>query len=109
MRHAFRSICHLNELAENGKSLKLKLGTITTCDVSHLPTYKNSLVLCATALVVARAFSTSESSEAHYLLFSRIFEIAQRDTGLEVTFHYISERGIQSIVADGHRGQALGR
>jgi hypothetical protein len=82
---------------------------MTTCDVSHLPTYKNSLVLCATAIVVARAFLTSESSEAHFLLFSRIFEIAQRDTGLEVTFHYINESGIQSIVADGHRGQALGR
>lgn len=65
--------------------------------------------MCSIAIVVAQAFSTSETLEAHYLLFSRIFEIAQQDTGLEVTFHYISGRGIQSIVADGHRRQALGR
>jgi muramidase (phage lysozyme) len=74
-----------------------------------LLTYKNSLVLCATAIVIARAFLTLESSESYYLLFSQIFEIAQQDTGFEVTFHYINESDIQSIVADGHRGQALGR
>ncbi|KAH0831831.1 hypothetical protein J3R83DRAFT_12681 [Lanmaoa asiatica] len=60
------------------------------------------------SVVVARAFTTSESADAHRILFTRIFEIAKHDTGVEVSFHYISGRGIQSIVADGHRGQALG-
>ena len=61
------------------------------------------------AIVVARAFTTSESADAHLTLFTRIFEIAKHDTGLEVSFHYMSGRGIQSVVADGHRGQALGQ
>ena len=42
-------------------------------------------------------------------MFTHIFEIARDDTGLEVSFHYISGRGIQSVVADGHKGQALGK
>lgn len=61
------------------------------------------------AIVVACAFTTSESADAHFTLFTRIFEIAKHDTGLEVSFHYMSGHGIQSIVADGHRGQALGQ
>lgn len=64
--------------------------------------------LCLTAIVVACAFTTSESSEAHCILFSRIFEIAQQDSGYHVAFQYINGYGIQSIVADGHKGQALG-
>ncbi|KAG6379689.1 hypothetical protein JVT61DRAFT_10211 [Boletus reticuloceps] len=60
------------------------------------------------SIVVARAFTTSESADAHLILFTRIFEIVKHDTGLEVSFNYISGHGIQSVVADGHRGQALG-
>jgi len=67
------------------------------------------LVSRVITIVVAWAFLTSETSEAHYLLLSHIFEITQQDTGLEVTFHYISRCSIQCIVADGHREQALGR
>ncbi|KAG6374578.1 hypothetical protein JVT61DRAFT_3932 [Boletus reticuloceps] len=60
------------------------------------------------SIVVAHAFTTSESAAAHLILFTRIFEIVKHDTGLEVLFNYISGHGIQSVVADGHRGQALG-
>ncbi|KAG1727710.1 hypothetical protein EDB19DRAFT_1857471 [Suillus lakei] len=60
------------------------------------------------SVVSARAFTTSQSAEAHVILFRRIFEIAMSDTGLPVTFYHIHGCGIESIVADGHRGQGLG-
>ena len=38
-----------------------------------------------------------------------IFDIAKSDTGLSVKFHHIDGHGIQSVIADGHKGQGLGR
>lgn len=60
------------------------------------------------AVVLARAFTTSQSAEAHLILFRRIFDIAQQDIGVPVQFFHIHGVGIESVVADGHRGQALG-
>lgn len=37
-----------------------------------------------TAVVFTHAFTTSQSAEAHVILFRRIFEIAMSDTGLPV-------------------------
>ena len=61
------------------------------------------------AIVSTRAFTTSQSAEAHFILFSRIFDIARSNTGLSVKFHHIDGYGIQSVVADGHKGQGLGK
>jgi len=60
-------------------------------------------------MVLACAFTTSQSADAHVILFCQIFEIAEVDTGVPVQFSHIHGIGIESIVADGHRGQALGR
>ena len=51
----------------------------------------------------------SQSADAHVILFHRIFEIAEVDTGVPVQFSHIHGIGIESVIADGHRGQALGR
>ncbi|KAG1746028.1 uncharacterized protein EDB91DRAFT_1080250 [Suillus paluster] len=56
----------------------------------------------------ARAFTTSQSAQAHLILFRRIFEIAEEDTGLSVSFQHIHGTGYESVVADGHMGQGLG-
>lgn len=60
------------------------------------------------AVVAARAFITSQSAHAHLILFRRIFEIARTDLGMPVTFFHIGGVGIETVIADGHRGQALG-
>lgn len=59
-------------------------------------------------MVFARAFTTSQSADAHVILFRRIFSIAEQDTGVPVRFFHIHGTGIESVIADGHRGQALG-
>jgi hypothetical protein len=60
------------------------------------------------AVVVARAIVTSQSADAHCILFQRIFAIAEADTALPVQFSYLHGTGIDSVTADGHRGQGLG-
>lgn len=60
-------------------------------------------------MVLARAFTTSQSADAHIILFRRICSIAEQDTGIPVKFFHIHGTGIESVVADGHRGQALGK
>ncbi|KAL4073507.1 hypothetical protein J3A83DRAFT_4399834 [Scleroderma citrinum] len=60
------------------------------------------------SVVSARAFTTSQSAEAHHILFRHIFEIAQQDTNLSVKFHHIHGCGIKAVIADGHKGQGLG-
>ena len=61
------------------------------------------------AVVSARAFITSQSAEAHLILFRKIFEIATQDTKIPVQFLHIHGSGFEVIVADGHKGQALGK
>ncbi|KAG1799560.1 hypothetical protein EV424DRAFT_1545973 [Suillus variegatus] len=60
------------------------------------------------SVIGARAFTTSQSAQAHFILFQRIFEIASADTGCAVQFQYMHGEGIQTIIADGHKGQGLG-
>lgn len=60
-------------------------------------------------VVAARAFTTSQSAAAHLILFRRIFEIVANDTGIQVSFYHIHGIGIETVVADAHRGQALGK
>ncbi|KIJ08971.1 hypothetical protein PAXINDRAFT_88132, partial [Paxillus involutus ATCC 200175] len=60
------------------------------------------------SVVSTRAFTTSQSADAHFILFRRIFEIAEEDTGVTVTFHHMNHMGFESVVADGHKGQGLG-
>ncbi|KAL4069992.1 hypothetical protein V8B97DRAFT_1872105, partial [Scleroderma yunnanense] len=58
--------------------------------------------------VSARAFTTSQSAEAHHILFRCIFKIAQQDTNLLVKFCHIHKCGIEAMIANGHKGQGLG-
>ncbi|KAJ8457091.1 hypothetical protein ONZ45_g18455 [Pleurotus djamor] len=60
------------------------------------------------SVVSARAFITSQSGDAHLILFRRIFDIACADTGHEVRFAHIHGTGIELWIADAHKGQALG-
>ncbi|KIJ44892.1 hypothetical protein M422DRAFT_251516 [Sphaerobolus stellatus SS14] len=59
-------------------------------------------------IVVARTFTTSQITEEHKLLFSRIFDIMEQETGETVRFRYIHGTGYEIFMADGHKGQALG-
>ena len=59
-------------------------------------------------MVLARAFTTLQSANAYIILFHHIFSIAEQDTGVPVKFFHIHGMGIESVVTDGHCGQALG-
>ncbi|KAF8997022.1 hypothetical protein BDQ17DRAFT_1249116, partial [Cyathus striatus] len=54
------------------------------------------------------AFTTSQSSLAHLILFQRIFSIATEVTRLPVEFSHIHGSGYLTWIADAHKGQALG-
>ncbi|KAG0704065.1 hypothetical protein DFH29DRAFT_997951 [Suillus ampliporus] len=87
---------------------KLPLGRkYVRCTETHIISQDTEFKLVI-SVVSTRAFTTSQSVEAHVILFRRIFEIATSDTGLPVTFYHIHGCGIKYIVADGHRGQGLG-
>lgn len=68
-----------------------------------------SWLISVSAIVVARAFTTSQSALAHQKLFHLIFGIVESDTGEVVKFRHIHGSGFDTITADGHRGQALGK
>ncbi|KAF8978201.1 hypothetical protein BDQ17DRAFT_1338866 [Cyathus striatus] len=53
------------------------------------------------SIVGARAFTTSQSAKAHFILFTPI-------TGLPVQFRHIHGYGFNIWIADAHKGQALG-
>ncbi|KIJ27110.1 hypothetical protein M422DRAFT_271724 [Sphaerobolus stellatus SS14] len=59
------------------------------------------------SVVIARAFTTSQSAKAHKFLFQQIFAIVEADTGQQVQFRHIHGTGWDTIIADEHRGQAL--
>ena len=65
-------------------------------------------LMCLPAIVGARAFTTSQTAQAHLVLFQRIFDIAKADTGLDVHFRHIHGDGIETVIADSHKGQGLG-
>ncbi|KAF8975638.1 hypothetical protein BDQ17DRAFT_1267859 [Cyathus striatus] len=58
--------------------------------------------------VGARAFTTSQSAKAHFILFTRIFQFVTQITGLPVQFRHIHGSGFHVWSADAHKGQALG-
>ncbi|KAF7333550.1 hypothetical protein MSAN_02419900 [Mycena sanguinolenta] len=60
------------------------------------------------SIVGTRAFTTSQSTEAHLILFTRIFEIASADTGIPCHFRHIHGDGFELWITDAHKGQALG-
>ncbi|KAF8572617.1 hypothetical protein K439DRAFT_1665995 [Ramaria rubella] len=60
------------------------------------------------SIVVACAFTTSQSAAAHHILFHCIFAIVHKDTGKVVQFHHIHGVGFDTFMADRHKGQALG-
>ena len=60
-------------------------------------------------MVLAYAFTTSQSADVHVILFHCICSIAEQDTGVPVRFLHIHSMHIESVVADGHHGQALGK
>ncbi|KAF8583771.1 hypothetical protein K439DRAFT_1647130 [Ramaria rubella] len=60
------------------------------------------------AIVVACTFTTSQSADAHPILFNCIFAIVCEDTGHTVWFCHIHGDGFDTFVADGHVGQVLG-
>ncbi|KAF8994773.1 hypothetical protein BDQ17DRAFT_1251365, partial [Cyathus striatus] len=60
------------------------------------------------SIVGARAFTTSQSVRAHFILFKRIFDFATKITGLPVQFQHIHGTGYYIWIADAHKGQALG-
>ncbi|KAJ6565296.1 hypothetical protein DFH09DRAFT_919678 [Mycena vulgaris] len=60
------------------------------------------------SVIGTRAFTTSQSAEAHLILFTRIFDIAHEDTGVPCHFRLIHGDGFELWIADAHKGQALG-
>ena len=97
-----------SNVSVDGKNSKLKAGLIPINGVNLIFLFTSRKLNSKTAMVLARAFTTSQSADAHVILFRRIWSIAEQDTGVPVTFHHIHGVGIESIVTDGHRGQALG-
>ncbi|KIK73098.1 hypothetical protein PAXRUDRAFT_21232 [Paxillus rubicundulus Ve08.2h10] len=59
------------------------------------------------SIISAHVFTTSQSAQAHLILFHHIFQIAAKDTGNFIKFCHIHGSGIESVIADGHQGQAL--
>ena len=67
------------------------------------------LISVLIAVVSVRAFTTSQSAQAHYILFTRIFHFAALDTGLLPKFAHIHGEGFHLFIADAHKGQAQGK
>ncbi|KIJ26347.1 hypothetical protein M422DRAFT_272586 [Sphaerobolus stellatus SS14] len=67
-----------------------------------------SPIICmfkAMTVVVAHAFTTSQSAKAHKVLFQRIFAIVEADTGQQV--QHIHGTGWDTIITDEHHGLAI--
>ncbi|KAG2086384.1 uncharacterized protein F5147DRAFT_588546 [Suillus discolor] len=60
----------------------------------------------SSAVVSARAFTTSQSVKAHLILFQRIFDIASADTGQSFSFRHIHGFGCEIVIAT--RGEKFG-
>lgn len=92
-----------------GRSLKLKGGTILTSVVSFSSFLRCDMSNTVAAMALVHAFTTSQSVDAHVILFHCIFKIVAAHTGTPVHFFHIHGMGIESVIADRHWGQALGR
>ncbi|KIJ22472.1 hypothetical protein M422DRAFT_277086 [Sphaerobolus stellatus SS14] len=61
------------------------------------------------SVTCSRVFISSQSAEAHRIMFEKIFELVHEDTGHHVQFKYIHGNDIETVVADAHKGQAMGK
>uniref|UniRef100_U9T548 Uncharacterized protein n=1 Tax=Rhizophagus irregularis (strain DAOM 181602 / DAOM 197198 / MUCL 43194) TaxID=747089 RepID=U9T548_RHIID len=59
-------------------------------------------------LTFARIFTNIETAEAYQNLFEDLFGCIERDIGKTFNFHHIHGEGLGCIIADQHKGQALG-
>jgi hypothetical protein len=59
-------------------------------------------------LTFARIFTNIETAEAYQNLFEDLFGCVERDIGETFNFHHIHGEGLGCIIADQHKGQALG-
>lgn len=61
------------------------------------------------ALTFVQIFTNVETAEAYQNLFEDLFGCIERDTGETFNFHHIHGKGLGCILADQHKGQALGK
>ncbi|POG64718.1 hypothetical protein GLOIN_2v1672652 [Rhizophagus irregularis DAOM 181602=DAOM 197198] len=59
-------------------------------------------------LTFARIFTNIETADAYQTLFEDLFNCIEKDTGDIFNFYHIHGRGLGCIIADQHKGQALG-
>ncbi|EXX66266.1 hypothetical protein RirG_125470 [Rhizophagus irregularis DAOM 197198w] len=59
-------------------------------------------------LTFARIFTNIETAEAYQNLLEDLFGCIERDIGKTFNFHHIHGEGLGCIIADQHKGQALG-
>ncbi|RGB22075.1 hypothetical protein C1646_776683 [Rhizophagus diaphanus] len=59
-------------------------------------------------LTFARIFTNVETAEAYQNLFEDLFSCIERGIGESFNFHHIHKKGLGCIIADQHKGQALG-
>lgn len=79
------------------------------CTSCYFITSKCALIYSLlSAFSACRAFTTSESAEAHRQLFHEIDAVVKADTGEWLMFYYLHGEGWQVITLDEHKGQALG-
>ena len=52
-------------------------------------------------IIVAHAFTTSQSAAAHNILFRLIFSIVEKDTSWPLWFCHIDSNGIDTFMVDG--------
>jgi hypothetical protein len=52
---------------------------------------------------------TLQSAATHLYMFQHLFAIVEKDCGIPVHFRHIHRDGFETVVADAHKGQALGK
>ncbi|KZV84152.1 hypothetical protein EXIGLDRAFT_776848 [Exidia glandulosa HHB12029] len=60
------------------------------------------------SITCARVFFNSQTAEAHEAVLTKVTEIAESDCGFTIRIAYMHGRGIKLMLADEHRGEALG-
>lgn len=59
-------------------------------------------------LTFARIFTNVETADAYQNLFEDLFGCVEKDMGETFNFHHIHGKGLGCVIADQHKGQALG-
>jgi len=60
-------------------------------------------------LTFVRIFTNIETAEAYQNLFEDLFRCVERDIGETFNFYHIHGKGLGCIIANQHKGQALGK